>query len=70
MANRQAINHLLHQMMTEAGGIKNYNFRHFFLRNIGNKQTTVEALGEDKLTDDLVHQYTEELEQVKRVAVV
>ena len=53
--------------------IKNYNFRHYFLRRTNDKLQSVESMADHELEQSqshLIEKYNEELTQLQRIAAV
>ena len=64
MSNRQAVTQVLRQMGKQSEQIKNYNFRHYFLRRTKDKFQSVEAMADHELDQshsDLIAKYNDEL---------
>ena len=73
MSNRQALIQVLRQMGKQSEQIKNYNFRHYFIRRTTDKLQSVEAMADhevDQSHSDLMVKYNEELSQLHRIAAV
>ena len=65
MSHLQRVRHLFQEMLTVSQGIRDYNFRHYFLR-----RTTQDLHLWEKAQDATHHdevQATERLEELKRI---
>ena len=66
-SKKKAITELLHLMSNESTLIKNYNFRHFFIRKTNEKQAGLDSMNDNDLQsngDNLLNKYQEEYEQL------
>ena len=74
MANMMRARQLLSEMVTVSSGLKDYNFRHYFVRrtNIDIQKLDGHAAGgqDTQLDESVVKEYEERLEQLKRIQTI